>query len=209
MARTSSKALIIDTAEQLMAREGIDHVSIRRVNEATGLSPAAVHYHFKNKSELLSAVLLKHLRPESERNHAKLHLLGNPEFLNANSFIEAMLAPLSTILLEDGLSGEYFAQLSAQIYAHKRQQFSDSIPPEFLDMAELDFELFKLLKPSIPEHRLKLQFRFLSLCIVEAAANIRESLGSESMETLTEEQVLLAKREYLQELHAFLSRALQ
>lgn len=55
-------------------------------------------------------------------------------------------------------------------------------------MAELDFELFKLLKPSISEYRLNLQFRFISLRIVEPAANLRELFGDESLQAMTDEQ---------------------
>ncbi len=212
MARTSSKSLIIDVAEELMALEGIDHISIRRVNEKTGLSPAAVHYHFKNKSELVSAVLLKHLRDEPQRNAMKNKLLHAPETLTAERLITAMLNPIATILLEDGINGEYFAKLIAQLYSHKRQQLSESMPIEFQQMAELDFQLFSLFKPELSAYELQTQFSFISLCIVDAVANFRETVQNiktldHNNSDLLDDELVVAKKRFLEQLHLFLVKA--
>ncbi|MFE3290516.1 TetR/AcrR family transcriptional regulator [Rhodococcus sp. NPDC059234] len=49
---------LVKTAERMFAAQGVDAVSIRAVNAAAGQGPAAVHYHFGSKEDLLAAVLL-------------------------------------------------------------------------------------------------------------------------------------------------------
>jgi AcrR family transcriptional regulator len=50
---------LVDVAERLFADHGIDGVSIRSINAAAGLAPAAVHYHFGTKDRLLDAVVAR------------------------------------------------------------------------------------------------------------------------------------------------------
>src|SRR5690349_21591231 len=47
----------MDAAEELFAQFGVDAVSIRSINSAAGLAPAAVHYHFGTKDRLLREIV--------------------------------------------------------------------------------------------------------------------------------------------------------
>jgi AcrR family transcriptional regulator len=48
---------LMDAAEELFAQFGVDAVSIRSINSAAGLAPAAVHYHFGTKDRLLREIV--------------------------------------------------------------------------------------------------------------------------------------------------------
>lgn len=48
---------LLTQAEQMFAEQGYDGVSLRRLAEAAGLTPAMIHYYFKNKDGLFSAML--------------------------------------------------------------------------------------------------------------------------------------------------------
>lgn len=50
---------LLDVAEQLFAEHGVAGTSIRSINAAAGLAPAAVHYHFGSKDRLLDAVVAR------------------------------------------------------------------------------------------------------------------------------------------------------
>lgn len=52
-----TRELLMDTAEELFAQFGVDAVSIRSINSAAGLAPAAVHYHFGTKDRLLREIV--------------------------------------------------------------------------------------------------------------------------------------------------------
>jgi AcrR family transcriptional regulator len=56
--RPSTKELLMDTAEQLFGRLGVDGVSLREIGAAGGQANSnAVQYHFKDKAGLVSAIL--------------------------------------------------------------------------------------------------------------------------------------------------------
>src|SRR5690348_14711574 len=67
------KPRLISAAEQLFAARGIDAVSLREINRASGARNAiAVQYHFEDRAGVVRAVLEKH-RPDIEaRRHAML-----------------------------------------------------------------------------------------------------------------------------------------
>ncbi|MCD0449546.1 TetR/AcrR family transcriptional regulator [Actinocorallia sp. API 0066] len=48
---------LLDAAAELFAAQGYDAVSVRAVNKAAGMNPAAVHYHFGSKEALATALL--------------------------------------------------------------------------------------------------------------------------------------------------------
>lgn len=52
-----SREALIAAASSLYAAHGADRVSLRRVAEAARVSPAMIHYHFKDKRGLMRAVL--------------------------------------------------------------------------------------------------------------------------------------------------------
>lgn len=55
----ANRQALLDAAEKLFAEQGVEAVSIRAVNRAAGLAPAAVHYHYGSKDALLEAVLMR------------------------------------------------------------------------------------------------------------------------------------------------------
>ncbi len=48
---------ILEAAEELYVTEGFDHVSMRRIAEKIEYSPTTIYLYFKDKAELLSAIL--------------------------------------------------------------------------------------------------------------------------------------------------------
>lgn len=48
---------LLDLAEEMFAQRGYDGVSLRGLADAAGLTPAMIHYYFKNKDGLYAAML--------------------------------------------------------------------------------------------------------------------------------------------------------
>ncbi|WP_211440366.1 TetR/AcrR family transcriptional regulator [Corynebacterium glutamicum] len=70
MGRRSERArqVLMDAAEELFARDGVDVVSNRRITEHAGASNhSAVTYHFGNRDELIQALLQRHLGDMAQR----------------------------------------------------------------------------------------------------------------------------------------------
>ena len=64
---------LIAAAEQLYAAQGIDAVSLREIQRASGVkNAAAMQYHFGDRAGLLTALLDKHSRDIEQRRNALL-----------------------------------------------------------------------------------------------------------------------------------------
>lgn len=53
----ATRARLLDVAERLFLDHGYDAVSVRTINAEAGMNPAAVHYHFGTKQDLVAALL--------------------------------------------------------------------------------------------------------------------------------------------------------
>lgn len=73
---TSTREIILETAEQLFAQQGHDGTSMRQITSAAGVNLAAVNYHFGSKEALVQAVLKRRLE---EVNRERLRLLDELE----------------------------------------------------------------------------------------------------------------------------------
>ncbi len=69
----TTRARILDTAEQLFAREGPAAVTLRAIAAAAAVNVAAVNYHFGSKEKLFEEMFLRRVVPLNEE---RLRLLG-------------------------------------------------------------------------------------------------------------------------------------
>jgi len=58
-----TRELILDAAERLFARHGLDGVAVRDLARETGLTPSSLYNHFPGKQALYDAVLERGLKP--------------------------------------------------------------------------------------------------------------------------------------------------
>lgn len=72
-----AREALLDAAEELFARHGIDAVSDRRIAEFAGTANhSAVKYHFGGRDELLRALLSRHVEPVDKRRKELIADLG-------------------------------------------------------------------------------------------------------------------------------------
>ncbi|SER44009.1 transcriptional regulator, TetR family [Gracilibacillus ureilyticus] len=87
-----TRQMIIDVAHELFVEEGYQNVSMRKIARSLGYSHGAIYYHFKNKADLLTAMVdqdfaminneidkLDHLNMKNEEKLRQL-LLGYIQF---------------------------------------------------------------------------------------------------------------------------------
>ena len=60
--KETRKLAIIDVAEGILHKKGLDAVTIRNVAKEAGLSSGAIYMYFKNKEELLLCMLIQNLK---------------------------------------------------------------------------------------------------------------------------------------------------
>ncbi|VUD66801.1 HTH-type transcriptional repressor KstR2 [Thalassocella blandensis] len=95
MPRPSNKAIrrqeIIRGLMSVMATTGYENASIQAIAKAAGLAPGLIHYHFKNKKEILIELVNLVIRTMEERFLARCKDASSPA-QKIDAFVEAALA---------------------------------------------------------------------------------------------------------------------
>ncbi|MEU4385500.1 TetR family transcriptional regulator [Promicromonospora sp. NPDC023805] len=104
---------ILDAAEQLFAEHGLSNVSNRQISEAAGqANNSAVGYHFGSKSELIKAVVSRHVVPMDQIRARLLTELGDEP--DVRDWVACTVKPM-TEHLGSLTSPTWWARLVAQI----------------------------------------------------------------------------------------------
>ncbi|WP_220456621.1 TetR/AcrR family transcriptional regulator [Curtobacterium sp. ME12] len=110
--------MILDTAEQLFAEQGVRTVSNRQISEAAGQgNNTAVGYHFGSKTDLVAAIVRRH-HEDIERRRDQM-VTSLPTAPTVEDWVACLVRPtaehLEALRRADGVS--YYARLSAQLLA--------------------------------------------------------------------------------------------
>jgi AcrR family transcriptional regulator len=90
----TTRARLLDTAEELFAEKGFHATSIRDITDAADANVAAIHYHFGSKEQLLRAVTDRIVEPLNQRRLALLaDVQSSAEPPSIESVLEAFLRP--------------------------------------------------------------------------------------------------------------------
>jgi AcrR family transcriptional regulator len=104
---------ILDAAERLVARYGIEGASVRAITQAAGANIAAVHYHFGSKHDLVRALLERRIGEMDERRRPLLDAALESEHVTADDIAEVWVRPLASMALDDGgANGSYLSFLA-------------------------------------------------------------------------------------------------
>jgi AcrR family transcriptional regulator len=114
---TSTADRLLDVAERLFAQRGIDAVSLREINAASGSRNAsAVQYHFGNREGLLRAVIARHVDVVNDRRTAMVAALEVADRApTIPDVVAAFLQPLGDELATP--SGRSYLRILAQLTA--------------------------------------------------------------------------------------------
>lgn len=107
----STRDKILDTAEQMMARHGIDAVSLNEIVKQSGQRNAsALQYHFGNKAGLVQAVFDRHTPAiEACRKELLAQMRGEKDFFG---LVRAVVLPLIEVLNNSDGGRNYIRFLS-------------------------------------------------------------------------------------------------
>jgi AcrR family transcriptional regulator len=119
---------LLQTAERLFAREGIDAVSTRRIaQEANQRNVSALQYHFGSRDNLIDALLMMRLETINARRQTLFDALG--ETADFHSLLMALVLPLVEQL---GEPDSHFVGCLYQLYLRARgDQVYSNLPAEY------------------------------------------------------------------------------
>ena len=117
---------IVGAAERLIAKRGLDAVSLRAVNRAAGAKNAsAIQYHFKNRAGLVRAILEKHEVSVERRRHELLDDYVARDVQDVRAIASALVVPLAAELTTNGGTG--YLQLICDLYNRPDPNFDPAI----------------------------------------------------------------------------------
>jgi len=159
-AASSTRSRLIDAAEQLFAARGIDGVSLREINRASGARNAvAVQYHFADRAGVLRAVLDKHRAPVEASRHAMLDRIEELARPGVRDLATALVRPLAGKLADpDG--GAEFLQIYAELLNRPRPVFDAATES---DESRSIVRWRRMVAPHLDVDALRLHRRFTAI----------------------------------------------
>lgn len=147
----NTRQILLDAAEELFARYGPEAVSIRSVNSAVGLAPAAVHYHFGSKDGLVLAVLRRRGTAVWQRHEELLDALeARPGRIRSRELVEALAQPLVELLETEPIGGPRWIQVAARL-AQARDPLLESVNTRSGSIRERFHALVCTVYPDVSE----------------------------------------------------------
>src|SRR5690606_35098340 len=123
--RSDTQLRLLEVAERLFARHGIDAISLNRIRtEAKSRNSSALHYHFGSKTALIEAILAHRMSAINARRHSLLAALESDELdQRVRSLVRALVIPFAEQMAgradEGNPSGERsYIQFVARVYSH-------------------------------------------------------------------------------------------
>lgn len=147
-----TKTRILDVAEELLAEQGLERVSIRQITDVARVNLAAVNYHFGSKDELIAAVFERRIAPVNQARLAALDSLeaaAGKKPLKVEQILEAVIRPTIAGSGTDS-KAQTFAHLLGRCLVETAPGLEALLKQQFDPLADrMDAMLMKAL-PNLP-----------------------------------------------------------
>jgi AcrR family transcriptional regulator len=93
---TATRTAILDAAEQLFSKNGVEGTSMRDISKAAGVNLGAINYHFGTKDRLALEAFARRLQPANRERIARLNALeaaAGRRKLKLEAIIDALVRP--------------------------------------------------------------------------------------------------------------------
>ena len=156
----ATRQALLDAAVRLFADVGIEAVSVRAVNRAAGVAPAAVHYHFGSKAGLIRAVVVRHgeavVGEMIARARDLLDTTGRPR---PRDVVEVLSEPYRVLLEHEPEVGRAWLRVVAQLSINGDELVGGAD-------AEINVLLRELVRRSFPDATEPERQRALRLAVI-------------------------------------------
>lgn len=126
---------ILNTAEKLFVKNGLDATSLRAINTAAGSSQGVLHYHFGSKEKLLETLLELRMQPLMQERLSMLSELRQSQArFSVRKLLDVIALPLARRMIDGKPADRIAVLLLARLFAennpiHRRvsdRYFKDS-----------------------------------------------------------------------------------
>jgi AcrR family transcriptional regulator len=156
-----TRTRLLDAAEALFARHGLDGTSLRAITTRAGVNLAAVNYHFGTKAGLVAAVFQRRAEPLNRDRLARLaaaRQASAPAPPAVETVLDALLRP--ALALRNQPKATHFLRLLARVFSEPgaiRQEMLSQFRPT----AESFLDALTAAAPHVPRRELVWRLHFL------------------------------------------------
>jgi AcrR family transcriptional regulator len=176
----TTKDRILDAAERLFARDGIEATSLRAITAEAGVNLAAVNYHLQSKEALVMAVIMRRVGPVNER---RLALLDQCEReagdgpLPLEEVLNAFVRPVVELYAGHGRE---FAPLMGRLYTEPSEFIEKIYKNQMEPVATRFIRAYERALPGLPRNELvwRLHFSMGALGHTMAASHLLRILSN-------------------------------
>jgi len=170
----ATRAALVSAAERLFAAEGIDRVSLREINRASGARNAvALQYHFEDRGGIVRAVMAKHYPHVDAERHRLLDAYVEDKTDDLRRLGEALVLPSATKLADPDGGPEYL-QISAELLNRPRPRAVEESPEDSSDSIN---RWRGLVEPFLGQDATRLHRRFTAIRFAAAELGRRAASG--------------------------------
>ncbi len=167
---------LLDVAERLFARHGVEHVALTRIVAASKQkNRSALHYHFGSRQGVLAAVLDRRLKHVNALRHAMVDE-AERQGSDLAAIVRAFVAPLASVALSEKWGADYVSVL-AQVRFHPRLLGERAVDQANLSSLRRCELLTEQALPEIPRTVLSRRLRWLTDSVVLVIARWAHETG--------------------------------
>jgi AcrR family transcriptional regulator len=170
----TTKGRILDAAEHLFARDGIEATSLRAITAEAGVNLAAVNYHFQSKDALVMAVIMRRAGPVNDRRIALLDACEREAGDGPLPLEEVLNAFLRPVMELYASNTREFAPLMGRLYTEPAEFVERIYKNKMEPVATRFIDAYQRALPGLPRNELvwRLHFSIGALAHTLAASHV-------------------------------------
>ena len=174
LASEASKARILNAAETLFSKKGLEGVSVREIAAAAGLDLAMINYHFGSKLGLYRAVFHRRADALTEERVSELDrvLAGSAgKAPRLEDVVYALVAPNIFLRNNPDAGGVPFARIIVREMTDPNERDRGIISATFDETAQRFLQALALVFPTAPTAELHWAYHFAIGTLVQTMAS--------------------------------------
>jgi AcrR family transcriptional regulator len=150
----SSYDAILDAAERVFGTHGYDGASMREIAEFAGVAQALLHYHFKNKEALYTAVFQRRSGQITGYRRQKLAgLFREKAKPQLEDIFAIVLTPLTDIFPGPKRGNAYYLQMVSEVTLANNERSQKIVQTFFDPIGEEIIAAMQRAEPGLPKER--------------------------------------------------------
>ena len=180
MAGPPGRDRLLAAAERLFAEQGIEATSARAINAAADLSPAALHYHFGNKDNIVEEVLRRRIEAVNEtRTEMVTEFVDRGDTKDMHRLAEIIVLPLVDYVMDPATPGHWYIRFLSRLYVEKRDMLVEFLEREQGEGVRLFDGMIRDAGPGLPDDEVRRRRIIAGEIIVHEMARIGEAVAHE------------------------------